>query len=84
MITRDICRHYLKERRKVEKMMQMEFSLCIGLFGLICSDRKPTELRLVGFRFRPSHKPKRSSIEPNFQNGLVWSVYQTVLSPILD
>lgn len=72
MITKSIYKHDLITGRKLQKVIQIEFLLCIGLFGLIGSDQKPTEpneISLVGFRFQPSYKLKRISIQTNFQNG---------------
>lgn len=53
MNTRGIYRHGLKERMKVEIMIQIESSLSIG-FGLIYLNQKSTKstkLNSVGFQF---------------------------------
>lgn len=70
MNTISIYKHDL-ERRKVDIVIQIEYSLSIGLFDMVCSDQTlitSTTIHLVGFRFQLDYKPNQNSTKPNFQN----------------
>lgn len=62
----------LKERRKIDEIMQMRSFLFIGLFNFICSVRKstkPTKTKFGWLSFSTKLQLNQSKTEPNFWNG---------------